>query len=248
MSEDIEVGAEARQAVMLAVMSAGDPSNEQAWKTRVQRNLPTFAALVRDGYGFWGKEAQKIIDSQVFTGTYTGAELEESSKRMIVHITSSTGRQEAEAIRTERTDIPPGWEMQRRLQNLEPGTEIAAFKRVEVIGPDKKVRVLVHFEPVRSKKSVESTEPSRNRPAEPRSEGRADSVPSRSAGVSSSPPRADQTLSAEALAVQRGMSEMGNRQKIAVKNRCVGEGIADWADPGPESIDRVLTIIKEAQA
>ena len=38
---------------------------------------------------------------------------------------------------------------------------------------------------------------------------------------------------------------MSNRQKIAVKNRCVGAGINDWADPGIESIDAVLVIIQE---
>jgi len=252
VSEEIEVGPQAREAAMLAVMGAGDPSNEKAWRSRVQQNLPMFAALVRDGYGYWGKEAQGVIDAAVFPTTFVGYEYEETSTRLIVHTRSDravtvknpTGD---EHMRTERTDIPPGWHMRKKIEALETGQEIVVWKKTEAISADQKVRVLVHFEPVRSKKSVPTT-PNRQatRSSEPSGqEGHDDSAASRSPGASSSPPQGDQTLSSAAEAIQRGMSEMSNRQKIAVKNRCVGENIPDWADPGIESIDRVLVIIQE---
>ncbi|MHC4408924.1 MAG: hypothetical protein ACYS0F_07970 [Planctomycetota bacterium] len=251
MSEEIEVGPQAEQAVMMAVLAAGDPSNEKAWKARVQRTLPLFAALLRGGYGYWGKEAQKVIESQVFTGEFLGMELEESSKRIIVHIRSASGDNSTESIRTERTDVPPGWHMQRKLEDLAVGTKIVAFKYMEQIGfgkDAKKVRVLVHFEPiVRSKKSAPNNPAHHStRSSEPSGqEGSGGQAASRSPGVSSSPPQEDQTLSAAAEAVQKAMSEMQTRQKLAVKNRCVGANITDWADPGPESFDRVMTIIGE---
>lgn len=69
-------------------------------------------------------------------------------------------------------------------------------------------------------------------------------VPSASAGSESPPAHAEQ-MSAEATAVQSALAELSTRQRLAVKNRCVGAGIDNWTDPGPEGIDRVLTIIKE---
>jgi len=254
MSEEIEVGAQAREAAMLAVLAAGDPSNEQAWRSRVQKHLPMFAALVRDGYGYWGKEAQGVIDAAVFTTTFVGYEYEETSTRLIVHCRSDGAKSKKnetgeEHMRTERTDIPPGWHMRKRIEALEAGQEIVVWKKTEAISQDQKVRILVHFEPVRSKKSAPTQgERSRTRSSGGSSDpgGQEHSLSeSRSAGASISPPQADQTLSAEAHAIQLAMADLSTRQKIAVKNRCVGENIADWADPGPESIDRVLTIIKE---
>lgn len=251
MTEEIEVGPEAREAAMLAVMGAGDPSNEKAWRSRVQKSLPMFAALVRDGYGYWGKEAQGIMDAAVFTTTFVGYEYEETSTRLIVHTRSDRAVSDKnptgdEHMRTERTDIPPGWHMRKKIEALETGQEIVVWKKTEKISADQKVRVLVHFEPLRSKKSAATNEQPRNRPSDtPVPEGRGDSMPPRSAGGSSSPPRPDQTLSAGAESVQAAMSEMQTRQKLAVKNRCVGEHITDWADPGPESFDRVMSIIEE---
>jgi len=253
MYEEIEVGPEAREAAMLAVMGAGDPSNEKAWRSRVQKSLPMFAALVRDGYGYWGREAQGIMDAAVFTTTFVGYEYEESSTRLIVHTRSDraiTAKNPTgdEHMRTERTDIPPGWHMQKRVETLESGQEIVVWKKTEKISADQKVRVLVHFEPVRSSKMSAPNNPAHQatRSSEPSGqEGSGGQAASRSPGVSSSPPQEDQTLSAAAEAVQAGMSEMQTRQKLAVKNRCVGEHITDWADPGPESFDRVMRIIEE---
>jgi hypothetical protein len=256
MIEEIEVGPLARQAAMLAVLAAGDPSNEKAWRSRVQQHLPMFSALVRDGYNYWGKEAQGIIDAAVFTTTFIGYEYEETSTRLIVHCQSDRAKSNKnptgdEHMRTERTDIPPGWHMRKKIEALETGQEIVVWKKTEAISQDQKVRVLVHFEPLRSSKKSAPTQGERSRI-------RSSEVPSGAGGQERSlsesrspetsalaPSQGDQTLSAEAQAVQLGMADLSNRQKIAIKNLCVGEGIADWADPGPESIDRVLTIIKE---
>lgn len=248
MSDDIEVTDKARQAAFLAVLASGSPTNQREWRRRVQHVLPTYAALVRDDYGFWGKEAQGIIDAEVFTGAFQGAELEESSKRLIVKLASLRDG-EVETIRTERTDTPPGWVMKERLDALEIGTEIAAFKKIEAMrgSKDRKVRVLVHFEPLRSKKSTTaSSEAPGNRPSQPPAQAEGPG-PSSSEPTGDSPvsPVGSDAPSASAHAVQLNMEPLSARQRLAVKNRCVGEQIADWADPGPESIDRVLTIIKE---
>ena len=45
--------------------------------------------------------------------------------------------------------------------------------------------------------------------------------------------------------MQLGLDPLNARQRLAVKNRCVGENITNWTDPGPEDIDRVLVIISE---
>ena len=255
MADEIEVGDRAREAAMLAVMSAGD-SGARDWKRKVQEALPKMSALVRDDYGFWGKEAQGIIDAAVFVGTYRGHELEESSQRLIVKIESAHDKgdgPEIEQIRTERTDTPPGAVMAARLKALEPGTEIAAFKKIEAMrgSKDRKVRVLVHFEPIRSKSSAGNDAASRNRPSEETtrrsSEGREAASPpaGESDGGVPYPPPSDSQLSSEATAVQLGLDPLNARQRLAVKNRCVGENITNWTDPGPEDIDRVLVIISE---
>ena len=250
MSDEIEVTPQAKQAAMLAVLAAGDPSNTKRWKRKVQEVLPVYAALAREDYGYWGKEAQGIIDAQVFVGTFKSMRLEESSKRLIVTMESPKADDGVEEIRTERTDTPPGWVMKERLEHLEPGTEIAAFKKVESIGQNKKVRVLVHFEPLRSSKSTgnDGAPPSRSsQPVPPPAEGQRSASPSREPDgeyIPSSPSGSEQ-LSAEAQAVQDALVPLTARQRVAVKNACVGAGVENWTDPGPESIDRVLLIIKE---
>lgn len=255
MADEVEVSDRARTAAMLAVMSAGSAEGRE-WKRKVQEALPKMAALVRDDYGFWGKEAQGIIDASVFVGTYRGHELEESSQRLIVKIESAHDAgdgPEIEQIRTERTDTPPGAVMAARLKALEPGVEIAAFKKIEAMrgSKDRKVRVLVHFEPIRSKSSAGNDAASRNRPSEETSrrspEGREAASPptGESDGGVPNPPPSDSQSSPEAQAVQAGLHDLTTRQRLAVKNRCVGLGLANWTDPGPEDVDQVLTIIKE---
>jgi hypothetical protein len=242
MMEEIEVTAQAKQAAMLAVMAAGDASNDKVWRNKVQANLAKFAALVRDDYGYWGREAQGIIDAQVFTATYLSHELEETSTRLVLQLKTTPSRRYpdgVEPIRTERTDIPPGWHMQRRVEALEAGQEIVVWKKMESTGADTKVRVLAHFEPVRSKTG--GGERASNRPSA-RPEG--DAPPPSSPSERSSPVPSEGQLSAEAGAVQKALADMTTRQRIAAKNLCVGEGIENWTDPGPEQIDRVLTLLK----
>lgn len=254
MSDEIEVSDRAKTAAMMAVLSAGDPAS-RGWKTRVQRSLTPMAALVRDDYGYWGKEAQGVIDATVFVGTYRGYELEESSQRLLVNIESSHDSGDGPAVeqmRTERIDTPPGRHMKERLDQLDPGQEIAAFKKIEAMrgSKDRKVRVLVHFEPIRSKSSTSSEAASRNHPPQASrlaSGGRDVARPStgESDGGVSNPPPSDSQLTGEAQAVQDGLAPLNARQRLAVKNRCVGEGIENWTDPGVEEIDRVLVIIRE---
>jgi hypothetical protein len=243
--DEIEITPQAKQAAMLAVMAAGDASNEKAWRSRVQAGLPRFAALVRDDYGYWGREAQGILDAAVFTATYQGHELEESSTRLIVKFTSETTAKSdadddgSESLRTERTDTPPGWHMKRKIEALEQGQPVVVWKKVEAIDATRKVRVLVHLEPLRSKSGGE--ERASNRPSA-RPEGGAPSPSSPSGGGALAP---DGQVSAEAAVVQQAMVDLSAAKVLAIKRRCVSEDIENWTDPGPENIDRVLTIIKE---
>lgn len=241
--EEIEITPQAKQAAMLAVMAAGDASNDKAWRRRVQENIARFAALVRDDYGYWGREAQGIIDAQVFTAKYLSHELEETSKRLVLQIETKPSKRYPEGIepiRTERTDTPPGIVMQKRVEALEPGQEIVVWKKMESTGDDTKVRVLVHMQPIRSRSGGE--ERASNRPSV-RPEGEAPSPPSSSSGEQAASP--EEQISGEAAAVQKALDGLPAAKMLAVKARCKGEGIDNWTDPGPEHIDRVLTIIKE---
>lgn len=232
---DIEVSERAKEAVRLACLAAGDPT-KGGWRQRVQEVLPTFAALVRDDYGYWGREAQGVLDASVFTAKFLSYELEPTSQRLVVQIETKPSKNYPdgiEPIRTERMNTPPGVVMRNRLSGLAPGTAIVIWKRIDVSeSGDRKFRVLVHFEEVLKSQSAD-VPPSRPAPAPP-----ADGAPR----ATPSPARPSAGGHSEAIA--QNMEELSNAQKIKVRKACTAAGIDNWMNPSVDDVDKVLVIIQ----
>ena len=234
---EIEISEDAKLAATLAVMSAG--AVDRGWKTRVQEAVPVMAALVRDDFGYWGRDAQYVLDASVFSGVYVSHEIDDRNGRVNVWLEG-----EKDPLRTFQVNTPPGRLMKERLDKLHAGQEIFAFKYLEPMQgrQGQRARVLVHFEVKKSRSpSDEAAGPSRasgpppdSGPAEPPAD-----APSRpdSAGPGGAP--SDE--------IQGRMDALDSKQRAKVARRCRAEGIDNFVAPAADQVFAVLDIIDQVE-
>ena len=246
MSEEIEIGDQARLAAQLAVLGAGDPT-ASGWRTRVQQAIPHMAALVRDDFGYWGRDAQMVMDADVFKGVYKSHEVDDRNGRINVWLEG-----EENPMRTMQVNTPPGADMQRRLASLREGQELLIFKYMELMSGERgtkgqRARLLVHFELVRSKKNAAGSDAGTPHEAPSHAPAAVPSAPPPSAegGEPSSPPSAPSPENATPLTERINL--LSNAKKIALKKRCLAADIHDFANPSREHHMQVLEILKEIE-
>lgn len=144
-----EISLEARLAVSAGFAYAAGTSGKK-WAAKMDEGVRLAASAMN---GKYARLAQSILDAAVFKGEYRGYRLEESSTRLIVEIYTGTVSERSkrkdgvDEIRTDRTDSFTGQLMKERLDALEVGTPILAFKVMEPMKDSSdKVRILGHFE------------------------------------------------------------------------------------------------------
>jgi hypothetical protein len=139
-----------RQVLAAAIAAAGPKgNNDAAWKAKVNEAIPHVVSMLNPGSRQF-RIARQVMDAVVFTATYRGYTLEESSKRCVVTLETRPSKRYPdglEPIRTHRTDTTQGKSMRHRLDDLEDGDHLLVWKAMESNdGGDEKYRVLAHFE------------------------------------------------------------------------------------------------------
>lgn len=216
--------------IAAATAAAGERKNDAGWKARINNAIPAVAAMMSDRSRQW-RIAEEVLAASVFGGTYIGYEIEESSTRAVVSIEPDVQKEEGqvETIRTHRTDGAQGKFMLTKLDELEAGQQVFAWKALEQMGDsgDRKVRVLVHLEARPTMRSA-STAPRSTQPEPP---------PNVDADTGEIAPSADDDHA-------RAFNELSSRFKAKVAQRLRSEGI-DFPVPDPKDSNRFFTIIDE---
>lgn len=244
MSDDLEV-------VKLAIAAAGPATNQQAWNLKVAELVPQIAMMLRPPAP--GKEddattplvtARKLREASVFAAEYVKCSEEEmgNTHRLLVAFRSKTTDDKEldgdglEWLRTEPSWTNAGYIMQRKIKGLEPGTPVAAFKSVESIPGNKKVRVLVHIEVTGRPKNAPQGDVAGSATARPSSAASG-------AGRNPSPAGTTPTEAHENPAIVEPFKKLTTAQQIAYMRSCRGRQIAEPMNPGPEDIDAALVLL-----
>lgn len=148
--------------VVAAAISAAGPmgSNPVAWQAKISALIPQCAAML-EMQSRQAHQAKQVLEAAVFTAVYLSHEREESSTRAIVTL-AKNAEGETETIRTNRTDRADGRALVEQLNRLTSGQEIRVWKAIEEMSgrQDRKVRVLVHFQPLTRNAAQASDTPS----------------------------------------------------------------------------------------
>jgi len=229
-------------SIIAAAVAAAGPkgSNDAQWRAKVNEAIPFVVSMIGEGSRQW-KIAEQMLEAQVFTATYLGHVVEESSTRCVVTLGTRESKRYPdgrEPIRTHRTDGALGRAMAERLSKLSEGDEIVVWKAMETAqasdGDDIKVRVLAHFE---------------TRPAFSKSQG-SERQP---APVKSPPVRDTASGEPEGRAAEdesplsSRFNGLSAKVKAKVARRLREEGIG-FPEPGPERADRFIIIINEEES
>lgn len=277
MSEDDEVALARRrraiEVVRLAISAAGDI--DEGFSDRVLAATPRIAALLQSSDKYPGavEAAGWVLEASVFKATFDHAEIEDTSKRVMVYVTAANA-DDAEPLRTEPTWSPLGRMMARRVKALHRGDQLVIYKYMDQFastdGKGHKVmknsRVLANFEIERRaapEPSVPTGDAATPAAAPPVPHGTDVGVDDLSPG-SSTPTSIDgvlgpddgvrvptgrseqEDLARRMTAVDESLKGLDNRQKIAVRIACNATGIKAFASPqNDDDLDKVLNIIRK---
>lgn len=272
MSEDDEVALARRrraiEVVRLAISAAGDI--DEGFSDRVLAATPRIAALLQSSDKYPGavEAAGWVLDASVFKATFDHAEIEDTSKRVMVYVTA-VNADDAEPLRTEPIWSPLGRMMARRVKALNRGDQLVIYKYMDQFastdGKGHKVmknsRVLANFEIERRAAQEPSAAAERQVPAVtpgPVADAGVgeDSAPSPTpnsldetlgpdpGGRLTAGSTADEDLARRMTAVELGMKGFDNRKKVAVNAITKGMSIKSFASPADdEELDKVLVVI-----
>jgi len=227
---------EAEQIVALAIGAAGASEDVIRWKGRVNGLIPQVAAMFNEKSPQM-KQANNVLNASVFMAEYVSHALEESSQRIMVTIKAepSTDYPDGlEPIRTEMLYNAIGKRQAKALEEFEPGDSILIWRYMDEVKSKKgrAVRTLAHFERLSFKTSGASPTP----------RGRTGSA----SGSPGNPPSpAEPAGPNRAIAALNGLDTAAKIRAVA---RFKTEGIAQFAHPPAEQLDRVLAIIAEEKA
>lgn len=237
----------ALEAVRLAIVAAGQVDDPIKWQARITTLTPQIASMLRLPDEAHANDAttpvvtaRKVLGASAFRAEYVGHELEETSKRLVVRLKSATANTKetesdgTEHLRTEPMWTPAGRAMRRILDALEPGQQVTAFKHVEPIDAQRKVRVLVHLEPVGRRQRSPAVPPP---PGETRRPDRDPDPPSGSR--SQDEPKRDRDAERADLLESR-YEALTPSQRVAFGRLCKTDGITAFMMPSDEDFDRVL--------
>jgi hypothetical protein len=135
--------------IPLVIAAAHAAAGKGAKNSDVVELIPSIAASMSEGSREW-KAAAEVLGAAMFTATFVGFEVEDSSKRCLVQL--NTGRPSKnypdgiEPIRSHRTDNPQGRAMQRKLAALKPGDRVLIWKAMDEIADGQKARLLAHIQ------------------------------------------------------------------------------------------------------
>jgi hypothetical protein len=223
-----------------AIVAAGPMgSNAYEWRMKIQSLIPEIAAVFEPDHSREWQRAEAFLGAQIFSGIFQGMTLEESSKRYIVRIDAGavekkTGEKKIDELRTDRVDNYLGKSMLAKLQQLQPGDEVIAWRVNEKMqGGQLSVRVLYRI--VKKFSAAGTVSPT--------------TPPQRSAAPAPTSPSAPGPHSPRfgepSERVHDAFERMTARQRVEFATRCRDAGIAAFMSPDPEDLSRVLTISEE---
>lgn len=257
MSEE-QLNPRAVSAVELAIAAAGQRDN--GWRRRVYDNVAEISTMLREGSEIldW---ASKIQEAYVFKATFTGftEEIPEGytrPTRLIVHTQSDQAIREAPGPRQnltgeESTRTEPLWTKAGRLaadklRTLPVGSLILCYKFTEQVNADQKVRVLVHFEVLRSPAAGEPSSQPAAGTSRPEGETAHSSppVPAPESAPSAPEPHSPED-SAAIVRIEALFEQLDARQRVAYRRLCNGHGIKNPMVPEPQDVEQAIQFLAD---
>ena len=242
--------------VELAIAAAGQVgSNERAWHHRVMRNTALVAAMFRPPAPGHEEDAtsplvtaRKMAEASVFAADFVGFRLDENMKRVFVSVRSKTGSDsELEADGTEELRTEPWWTdagylMRKAIEALEPGTPLHIYKYNEPIeGGRKNTRVLVHFQVVGKPRPADDAAPPQRASQAERPAGQA---PPATPAPPPPAPSGDEFENSDYL---DRVNALSTPQKVAFRRMCQTNGVANFAAPGIDELDKALVFLAQIE-
>lgn len=178
--------------------------------------------------------------------------------RLLVHTQSDSAIKNApgkpghnptgeEHFRTDPLWTRPGKLMAAKIKQLQPGSELLVYKYTEDVDGERKSRVLVHFEVLRTPRAGTAAQQPAQEPRTSEPVTVAD-APSGEPPVETpnAPPEAHSTADNAALsALETAFEALTSRKRVAYANWARGSGISNPMLPDPDRLDEALTMIAQ---
>lgn len=241
----------ASRTVELAIAAAGNRDNQ--WLKRVYDNVAEIAVMLQDESEI--KEwARRIDEAARYRTIFHGWEDEipqgwTRPSRLLINCQSDSAIKNApgkpghnpeglEHFRTDPLWTRPGKLMAARIKDVRPGSELLVYKFTEDVDGERKSRVLVHFEVLKSPRA--DVRP----PAQAQtSEQPTQAAPSAEPPVAVPPEAHSHDDNRQLTEIERRFMALSGPNKVAYGRACKEVGITNPIVPDPEQMQVALDML-----
>jgi hypothetical protein len=245
------------RAVELAIAAAGTMDN--TWRKRVYDNLAEVSVMLREGSEAldW---SERLLQATTFKATYTGYEEEKPESmggrvsRLIVNTQSDQAINEKpgprqnltgeEHVRTDPLWTRPGRLVADRIRALPVGSLILVYKLTEDVDGDRKSRVLLHFEVLKTPAAGSTAAPAAGseRPVE-EPPSLQDEAPEQSPPAAAPEPHSHDD-NAALTQIEKLFDQLNGSKRVAYSHWCRNSGIQNPMVPEPDETPQAIAMLE----